>query len=189
MKHSLSSGAGDLAAAAFVAAFAFCGASACAHAPRSVPVTLLDYHATPPAGWSARTPSSSARLSELVLRDAATRDSVELIVYYFGASQGGGIDANVERWTAQFNGPGRAVVKPRIAKIEGTAFPTTEVELEGSYARAIGMGDPSKAIPGQALLASIVETPRGNLYVQMFGPAARVQKQRSAYRAFVKGIR
>ena len=49
----------------------------------------------------------------MVLRNAAAHDSVELVVYYFGATQGGGVDANVARWTAQFNGPGRPEVKPR----------------------------------------------------------------------------
>jgi hypothetical protein len=150
---------------------------------------LLDYQAVPPAGWEHRKSSSSARLLELVKRSAATKDSVEIVVYYFGRSQGGGVDANVERWTAQFNGPGRPEVKPKIEKLDGTMFMTTEVELEGSYARAVGMGEPSNAVPGQSLLASIVETPRGNLFVQMFGPINRVRAERDAYLTFVRGIR
>jgi hypothetical protein len=167
-------------------------AAGCAHAQRTATpqaVTLLEYKASPPAGWQSRTPASTSRLAEFVKRNTAAHDSVELIVYYFGASQGGGVDANVARWTAQFNGPGRAEVKPRVTTLKDARFKTTEVELEGAYARAIGMGDPANAIPGQALLASIVETPRGNLYVQMFGPIARVRAQRKAYLDFVTGIR
>lgn len=152
-------------------------------------VILLDYQATPPSGWQLRKPSSTARLLELVQRDGAPKDSVELVIYYFGRAQGGGVAANVERWTAQFNGPGRPEAKPRIEKIAGTKYLTTEVELEGSYTRAIGMGDPGTAVPGQALYASIVETPRGSLFVQMFGPAELVRAQRAAYLEFVKGIR
>lgn len=185
-----------IAAIAAVAAIA-AAVPARAHAQTPAPATttaphaviLLDYQAMPPAGWTQRKPSSTARLLELVKPAADAKDSVSLVVYYFGAAQGGGVGANVERWTAQFNGPDRAVVKPRIEKLTGTRFQTTEVELEGSYARAVGMGDPAKAVPGQALLASIVETPRGSLYVQMFGPIALVRSERAAYLEFVKGIR
>src|SRR4051812_45453012 len=109
--------------AASLAAACMLLVAGCAHAQNAAqlpPVTLLDYSATPPKGWEARKPASSARLSELVLRNAAAHDSVELIVYYFGATQGGGTDANVARWTAQFNGPGRPEVKPRVTTLTGT---------------------------------------------------------------------
>jgi hypothetical protein len=42
---------------------------------------------------------------------------------------------------------------------------------------------------GQALVAAIVETPRGALFVQLFGPAARVTAEHERFERFVKQIK
>jgi hypothetical protein len=41
---------------------------------------------------------------------------------------------------------------------------------------------------GQALVAAIAETPRGTLFIQLFGAAARVAGERDAFVGFVKGL-
>ena len=56
-------------------------------------------------------------------------------------------------------------------------------------ARGIGAGDAANAKPGQTLLAAIAETPRGTLFVQLFGPSARVTAERETLIRFVKGLK
>ena len=80
--------------------------------------------------------------------------------------------------------------EPSVTRMEGTAFPTTVVELRGRYARAVGTGGGAEeGRPDQALLAAVVATPRGSLFAQIHGPSAVVDAQREAYDGFVAGIR
>ena len=54
-------------------------------------VALLEYRAKVPASWTSRTPSSTMRLAEYV---AGAPGGAEVVVYFFGTSQGGTVDAN-----------------------------------------------------------------------------------------------
>jgi hypothetical protein len=154
------------------------------------PVALLEYVTTAPAAWSARQPSSEMRLAEFTLPATAGQEAGEVVVFFFGAGQGGSVEANAERWQGQFTDDRGEHPQPTITHEQNTAFTTTLVELRGSYARNIGMGaNAAGAKPDQVLLAAVVETPKGNLHIQMHGPAADVLAQRAAFLAFVRGIR
>ncbi|MGE0158607.1 MAG: hypothetical protein AB7T31_04290 [Gemmatimonadales bacterium] len=153
-----------------------------------VPVTLLDYEATVPASFVSRPASSSMRLAEWTV-PRTDQTSAEVIVYYFGEGQGGSAEANIVRWSSQFTGPEGGAVMPRVGTLDGTAFTTTVAELEGSYARAVGMGGAATAEPDQALIAAVVETPRGNLFLQLFGDRVAVAEAREDFLAMVGSIR
>ncbi|MFN8582955.1 MAG: hypothetical protein U0163_18525 [Gemmatimonadaceae bacterium] len=45
------------------------------------------------------------------------------------------------------------------------------------------------AKPNQALVAAVVETPKGTLFFQMFGSVGAVERERDAAVRFVKGLR
>jgi len=106
------------------------------------------------------------RLAEFTVPESGAPPA-EVVVYYFGEGQGGSVEANIARWSAQFTGPDGSPVAPRLATAEGTAFPTTVAEYEGAYARGVGLGR-AEATPDQALVAAVVETPRG--MVESIGP-------------------
>jgi hypothetical protein len=151
------------------------------------PVTLLDYEAIVPPTFVARPTSSSMRLAEWsVTRTDGT--SAEVIVYYFGEGQGGSADANIARWSSQFTSAEGGPVTPRVGTMDGTAFVTTVAEYEGAYARAIGMGGAATAEPDQGLVAAVVETPRGNLFLQLFGDRAAVAETRADFLEMVASI-
>ena len=157
-------------------------------APEGVPVTFLEYGAAVPATWVPREPSSTMRLAEYVV-PAAGGDSVQVVVYHFGAGQGGSAEANIARWASQFTAPGGGPVHPAVEALDGATFPTTLVTLEGSYARSIGMGGQgAEPLPDHRLEAAVVETPQGNLYIQMFGPAGAVAAFSAEYLVFLRGI-
>jgi hypothetical protein len=154
-------------------------------------VQLLDYVANAPADWMPRPPESTMRLAEFTLPASADGGQpVEAVVYFFGAGQGGSADANVERWRAQFFDESGGHPQPEIETLDGVEFPTTVVKLRGRYARAIGMGGtPDDAVPDQVLLAAVVETPSGNLFVQAHGPSDGVLAAEKGYYALVRSIR
>ena len=73
---------------------------------------------------------------------AGDQGVAECVVNYFGPGQGGGVDANVERWRGQVLG---ADGKPAAAKIDkrtARGMPITLVDASGTYT---GMGGPMMA--------------------------------------------
>jgi hypothetical protein len=152
------------------------------------PVLLLDYEAVVPPSFVTRAASSAMRLAEWsVTRTDGT--SAEVIVYYFGEGQGGSAEANIARWSSQFTSAEGGPVTPRVGTLDGTAFVTTVAEYDGAYARSVGMGSAATADPDQALVAAVVETPRGNLFLQLFGDRAAVAETRTDFLEMVGSIR
>ena len=150
-------------------------------------VKLLDYQARVPATWTSKTPSSTMRLAEFV---AGAPGGAEVVVYFFGVSQGGTVDANLARWKSQFTNPKGGAVEEKISHEKSGIFPLTIAEYRGTYARGVGAGSaPDEARPNQILTAVVAETPKGTLFFQLFGPAAAVEAQRSAYLEFVRSMK
>ena len=151
-------------------------------------VTLLDYQATVPASLQERPASSQMRLVEFsVPRDDDAQ--AEVIVYYFGAGQGGSADANIARWKGQFTSPDGGPVTPDVTTLKGASFPTTVASFQGTYARAIGMDGGAGGEPDQGLVAAIVETPRGSLFLQLHGDRKAVDAVKGDFLDMVRSIR
>jgi hypothetical protein len=151
---------------------------------QSATVSLLDYRTTVPKGWNSRPPSSSARLAEYT-----AEGGVEVVVYFFGKGQGGNVQANLTRWKGQFSTPDGSAVPETITRDSTGLFPLTFAEYHGTYRRGVGAGSADSVRTGQALLAAIAETPRGTMFVQMFGPSTQVVAQRDAFMKFVRGLK
>jgi hypothetical protein len=152
--------------------------------------TFLGYTTSVPAGWSSATPSSSMRLAEYRVAGAAGAMPVEVVVYFFGPGQGGDPQANIDRWQSQFSNPDGSPVQAKITLDKRGPFPITFSEFRGTYARGVGAGSSADAArPNHLLLAAIVETPKGMLFVQCYGPIAAAEGQRAAFEGFVKGLK
>lgn len=152
-------------------------------------VTLLDYRTTVPASWTPRTPSSTARLAEYVVPATGNEGAAEVVVYFFGKGQGGTVASNLSRWKGQFSTPDGSPVPEIVTRDSAGAFPITFAEYRGSYRRGIGAGSADSVRTGQALIAGIAETPRGTMFIQLFGPATRVAAERAVFVKFVRGLR
>ena len=148
-------------------------------------ITLLDYKATVPPAWVSKTPSSTSRLAQFIVPGS---DSAEIVVFFFGASMGGNVDANLTRWRGQFSNGDTKPASERVTRDSSGTFPLTIAEYSGTYRRGIGMGSADSVRADQTLIATIVETPRGAMFIQLFGPSARVSTERDTFLKFVKGI-
>lgn len=173
-----------IARALFVALL-LAGAAAGADGQR---VQFLGHHSVVPASWVPQEVTSSMRLLQFEVPGQGESEAGQFVLYYFGPGQGGSVEANVERWRSQFSRPDGAEVEAVVTSLEGSAMPATLVELEGSYARSVGMGQVGDVLPDRMLLAGVVETPEGNLHPQLHGPAELVKGQREAFIAFMRGI-
>ena len=96
----------------------------------------------------------------------------ECAVFFFGAGQGGSVEANLERWKGQFHGSDGKPAAARVGKRTIRGLSVTTVDASGEYT---GMGGPmassSRGVPGYRLLGASVEGPGGNVFVKFTGPA------------------
>ncbi|MCU0649938.1 MAG: hypothetical protein MUF00_18245 [Gemmatimonadaceae bacterium] len=168
--------------ALLVAAFPLAAA-----AQTNATVTLLEYRATVPAGWTATKPTSSMRVAEYTV--PTTAGVAELVVYYFGPGQGGSADANLARWKGQFSTPDGSPVYERITRDSTRVAALTIAEYRGTYARGVGAGSgPGGARPNNTLIAVVAETKSGTLFFQLFGANPAVAAARNAYLTFIRSM-
>jgi len=127
---------------------------------------------TPPAGWKSEGALPMRAATYLVAPAPGDQAGAECAVFFFGAGQGGGIDANLERWKGQFHGSDGKAAAARVGKRTIRGLNVTTVDTSGEYT---GMGGPMasspRGVPGYRLLGAIVEGPGGNVFVKFTGPA------------------
>lgn len=149
-------------------------------------IGLLRYSVPVPAQWQAQSPASNFRLAQFRVPAAPGAADAEVVVFHFGAGQGGSAAANIARWSSQFTGAGGAPVPARQQTLRIGGLPATLVELNGTYARGLA-GQPGVPKPEQTLLAAIVEAPEGNVIFQLHGDRATVEANRRAFVEMVNG--
>ncbi len=152
-----------------------------------VPLRVLGYSTAVPPAWTPRAAASTMRLAEYTIGPATT-PGAQVVVYFFGQGQGGAVAPNLTRWKAQFSNPDGSPVEEVITRETTGLFPITFAEYHGTYARGVGAGNAATAQPNQTLVAGIAETPRGTLFIQLFGPSAAVASARSEFVTFVQGL-
>ena len=139
-------------------------------------VRFLGLQTTLPSDWRRVEPSSSMRLAQFVVPGHERGQSAELVFYYFGVGQGGTPKANIARWRSQFRGTDGAPSTPEVTRFDVSEMPVTRVKLNGSYARGIGAGPGGTGKPNQTLLAALVQTPRGQVTIQLHGDTPLISK-------------
>ena len=132
---------------------------------------------TMPPGWKAE--------SQRPMRLATYRagPNAECGIYFFGAGQGGSVEANLDRWIGQFlqadGKPSKAAAKIQKQSIHGLMV--TTVDVSGAYT---GMGGPTAqpgpAVDGYRLLGAIVEGPQGSVFFKFTGPAQTLKANQAA---------
>jgi hypothetical protein len=143
---------------------------------------------TAPAGWKAEGPRPMRAATYSITPAAGDRGVAECVVNYFGPGQGGGVEANIERWKGQVQGPDG---KPAPAKVENRTVrgvPVVVIDSSGSYT---GMGGPmvaSKPVPGYRLLGAIVEGPGGALFFKLTGPAKTIAGEEKNFNQLLSSI-
>ena len=143
-----------------------------------------------PAGWAERTPSSQMRKAQFALgKVPGDEDDAELAVFYFGAGQGGSVEANIDRWIGQLAQPDGSASKEKakISKKEVARLPVTLVDVTGTYSP--GMMSPGPPHPGYRLLGAVVETSEGPWFFKMTGPEKTVGKWAGSFDDFLNSIK
>jgi hypothetical protein len=138
-----------------------------------------------PANWRREQPSSGMRLAQAVVPGSAGPG--ELAVFHFGAGQGGGVDANFERWLGQVEVP--ADRPPERGELTAGEFRISWIDAHGTLLpSAMGSG-PATPQPGFRLLGAVVEGQGGPWFFKVTGPETTLAAEREAFFALLRGVR
>lgn len=139
---------------------------------------------TAPSAWKNAGPKPMREATYTAAAAPGDADPGECAVYYFGQGQGGGVQANIDRWVGQFdqpNGkPSKDAAQTKKKVIHG--LNVTTVEVTGIYK---GMGGPMAAThpskTGYRMMAAIVEAPQGAVFFKFTGPSKTVAANQAAF--------
>src|SRR5437764_3056603 len=99
-----------------------------AAAAQTSSIKLLDYHTSAPASWTVRPPSSSSRLAQFIVPGPDSSNNAEVVVFSFGNTPGGNVEANLARWRSQFSTSDGSPVPEKVTRDSSGAFPITIAE-------------------------------------------------------------
>jgi len=122
-----------------------------------------------PAEWKWEVPASSMRKAQLSVA-GDEEGSAEIVFFHFGPGEGGGLQANVDRWFAQFGNSNTAQHEVVVGRTR-----IVFVEAEGTFQSGMP-GGPTTPLENQALRGAILEDAEGgDVFVKMTGPAPVVK--------------
>jgi hypothetical protein len=169
--------------AGWTAAFVL-GASLAAPAAPAKKGAAGGYAWSVPARWTEQA-ARSMRVATYTVPAAAGAEAGECAVFFFATGEGGSIDANVERWSRQFEG----TPKPERSARTVRGVPVTTVRLSGAYLAPGGpMMQSQGKRPGYLLVGAIAETAQGNLFYKLTGPAATVTAAQAEWEALIASL-
>ena len=143
---------------------------------------------TPPAAWKAQGQRPMRAATYDVPAVAGDTEGAECAVFFFGSGQGGGVQANIDRWIGQFQE--KPAAAPAGKKQNFGGFAVTTIEHGGTYLAGGGPMQPSKSPKtGYQLVGSIVEAPEGNVFFKLTGPAKTVKAARASFEKMLASLK
>jgi hypothetical protein len=145
-----------------------------------------------PDGWTTEKASPSMRVAQYKLPKAeGDKEDASLVLYYFGANQGGTSQANIDRWIGQMQQPDRSDSKSK-AKTENltiNGLKVTTVDVTGTYTAEMAPGSGTfHNDDNYRLRAAVIETPKGNYFVKLAGPAKTIARWEQSYNDYLKSF-
>ena len=141
---------------------------------------------TLPAGWAVGAPRSMRIATYAVSAAQGDAEGAECAVFYFGAGQGGGVDANLQRWIGQF----RPAIRSKRSTKQVNGVQVSLADVSGTYtAHGGSMAQAQGDKPDWRLLGAIAETPQGAVFFKLAGPAKTVAAASKGFEAMVGSLR
>jgi hypothetical protein len=136
-----------------------------------------------PAGWKNEGSRPMRAATYTVAAATGDKESAECGVYFFGAGQGGSVEANLDRWKAQVLGTSGKPADAQIQKRTVHGLSVTVIDTSGVYSGMGGAMSQTPAAPkaGYRLLGAIVEGPGGNIFIKFAGPAKTIAANKQKF--------
>ncbi len=143
-----------------------------------------------PAEWSAQAERPMRAATYSVPAVSGDPEAGEIAVFYFGPNEGGGVQANIDRWIGQMKQPdgSASASKAKVDKVQG-AVALTMLDLTGTYLASSGpMMQVSAEKTGFRMIGAIAEGPQGAVFFKFTGPAKTVEANAAKFMEMVKGV-
>jgi len=149
-----------------------------------------------PAGIEWKVPTGWVTGAEKPMRAATyavggTDAPAECAVFFFGAGQGGDVDANIARWISQVKQPDGSDSEDKAmrAKVKSACCQITTIEVAGIYLASSGaMMQTTEEKPGFVLLGAIVPGPKGNVFFKFTGPKTTVDNAKEDFLGMLRSV-
>ena len=169
------------------------GAQAPARAPSSPPAgnSAAGITWTVPESWQTE-PARTMRVATYRVPGAEGAEAGEVAVFFFGAGQGGDIDANLKRWIGQFDQPGGGSSEraARTGQRTVNGLQVTTVTVTGTYTAGGGpMAPGGEPKTGYKLIGAIVEAPEGAVFFKFTGPEKTVDGASRHFDELLQSVR
>jgi hypothetical protein len=142
-----------------------------------------------PSGWNLG-PQKPMRAATYLIGEGDSQ--AECAVFYFGAGQGGDIEANITRWISQVKQPDGSDSKDKAlrSKIDAPCGEVTTIEIEGTYQASSGpMMQVTAEKPGYMLLGGIAPGGEGNVFFKLTGPKSAVEKIKMDFMSMLGSVK
>ena len=149
---------------------------------KTVEVEVRDIKLKVPEGWKEKQVSGFRAAQFDIPAAEGDKEGGELVVFHFGPNGGGGVQANIDRWTKQFDSDER---KLKISDGESTQGKYTLVELSGTWNKSIGPPIAMKTVkmPGARFLGVILHSEKGgDFFIRLTGPDKTVAANAKVFR-------
>ncbi len=152
-------------------------------APSSGDPTAVGINYDLPAGWNRVAPGSSMRIDQATIPGPA--GSADMVLFYFGAGSGGGVQANLDRWAQQVESKD----PPKQESFDSNGLKVTWLDVSGTLKpSSMGMG-PQTDQPNSRMFAAVVEGEGGPWFFKVTGPEQTLASQRDAFLNLLKSVR
>lgn len=145
-----------------------------------------------PESWVVEKPTSSMRVAQYKLpKSEGDPEDAALVLYFFGAGQGGSVQANIDRWVDQMQQPdgSSSKDKAKLETITVNGLKVTMIDVSGTYTAQMSPGSDAHANNSNyRLRAAIVETPKGNYFAKLIGPAKTMANWEQSFSDYVKSF-
>ena len=139
---------------------------------------------TMPAKWVPQKTASRMRAAQFGVPGKDGKVAGECVFFYFGLGQGGGVQANLQRWVNQFVQDPKPKFKVEDAKVGETVV--AYLYCEGTFMSGPPFGGAKVAKPNYAMAAAVLGTKPGYIFVKMTGPKETVEAAREAFKKMVE---
>ena len=178
-----------LSAAAMLVLLAIASPAQAADDDATREIVVGKYATKAPEGFTRQQPRSKIIAYEFSVAPAEGDEQPGRLTIM---SAGGTLDANLDRWYAQFSQPDGSSTRDR-AKVEKKTIAGHDVHfvnITGTYDdKPAPFSQQGVARPNYRMLGAIVTLPEGNVYFKFYGPRQTIADKQEAFRKMIEELK
>jgi hypothetical protein len=139
-----------------------------------------------PDAWQKRKPQNNIIEYEFAA-PKVDDDEADGRITLMGA--GGSIEANLDRWTGQFELPDGGAAKPKITQKKLAGCDVHLLDIAGTFKDKPPFSGTEVKRPGYRMMAAIVASKdQGNYFIKLYGPQRTIAENEKAFNTMIESL-